>query len=186
MAGIVYAVRHAAPPLEKQKRYWGKADPGVDAESLAQAERIAYEMTPSPARIFTSPLTRARRTAETIAEKLGMAPEIMPELAEVDFGRFDGLTFSEVENRYPEAANEWAKQGDAFTFPGGESIPDFLDRVKRAFSVCINIPETAILCVTHGGVLSAWRCFFHDFPPATRFSLTPEYATLMTFTGNSF
>ncbi len=182
MAALVYAVRHAAPSPEKQKRYWGKADPGVDMESLARAGRLADEMTPPPVRILTSPLARARITAEQIAGKLALTPEIMPELAEVDFGLFDGLTFSEAERAYPEAARTWAVRGDAFTFPQGESISGFLIRARQAFTTCAELPEDAIACVTHAGILSAWHCFFHNEPLENRFSHTPAYAALMTFT----
>jgi broad specificity phosphatase PhoE len=183
MANVIHTVRHAAPPWENQKRYWGKADPGVVAESLAQAEQTADEMIPKPARILTSPLARAKITAKRIAVKLGITPEIIPELAEVDFGLFDGLTFPEAERLHPKATQAWAEQGDAFTFPGGESIPAFLARAKQAFTICTELPEDTILCVTHGGILSAWHCFFHNIPLESRFSFIPEYATLTTFAG---
>lgn len=181
MADLVYLVRHAAPPREKQGRYWGRTDPGIDAESLAGAADLVRFLWSGPRVLLASPLARTMATAQTLGRKLGLAPETADDLAEVDFGSFEGANFTEVEKKHPEAAREWAEKGDAFAFPGGESIQDFLTRAERAFVACTKRPEETVMCVTHAGIIAAWCCLFLRMPSWHRFTFRPEYAALTAF-----
>lgn len=181
MADLVYLVRHAAPPLEKQRRYWGRTDPGVDSDSLAGTAGLARFFWNRPQILLTSPLPRTKATAEALGRVLELGPEMVDDLAEVDFGSFEGMNFTEVERRYPADAREWAEKGDAYAFPGGESVQDFLARAERAFTACTERPEEAVMCVTHAGVIAAWCCLFLRMPSWHRFTFRPEYATLTAF-----
>ncbi len=182
MADIIIVMRHAAPEAAKQKRYWGKGDPGVAMASLDGVSALPALMHVKPERVLSSPLRRARLTAERLIAGLGDTTlAVWPELAEVDFGCFDGLTFPEVEAAYPEAAAEWARLGDGFVFPGGEGVEAFLGRVRRVWERAVALPERNILVVTHGGVLAAWDCFFRGAPLAERFGFSAEYAALTSY-----
>lgn len=182
MADIIYLVRHAAPPAEKHGRYWGHADPGVDLAALAGIASLADLAWRPPSRLLTSPLARAGLTAAELAPRFGLIPETDAELAEADFGEFDGLTFGEIEARYPEAAREWGEQLDAFAFPGGESVPAFLERAERAWRRCIELPDAVVAVVTHGGIISAWTSLFLEVPPERRFIFRPLHGSLTAFT----
>lgn len=181
MADLVYLVRHAAPPEDKRNRFWGRADPGVAVESLGQAAFLAPLVWESPARLFVSPLSRAVLTAGQLTGPLGLGAEPLDLLAEVDFGDFDGLTFSEIETKYPEQVDEWAKRHDQFAFPGGESIPDFLARAEQAWRFCVEAPERAVMAVTHAGIIAAWVCLFLQLPWTPRFAFRPAYSALTAF-----
>lgn len=181
MAEIIYLLRHAAPPPERQGRYWGKGDPGVDAGSLAQAAALAPLLWRRPERLLCSPLRRAYLTARQLQPALRLPIEFAPELAEADFGCFDGLNFTEIGERHPEAAARWAELLDAFAFPGGESIAGFLRRAADYWRRCLEMPETAIMAVAHAGVISAWAALFCGLPPARRFAFRPEYSALTAF-----
>lgn len=181
MADIVYMVRHAAPPADKRGRYWGASDPGVDADGLDAVNGVARLAWVKPEALFTSPLARAAATAEPLGAAFGLEARTLPELAEVDFGAFEGLDFAEVEQRYPDAARQWTELGDGFAFPGGEAIGDFFARAGNAFAVCTERPEEAVMCVTHGGIIAAWCCLFLRMPLAHRFAFRPEYAALTAF-----
>ncbi len=184
MAEVVYVLRHAAPVKSRQKRYWGRGDPGVDPESLAEVAGLValFPGEAAPERILSSPLSRCIKTAEELLSGLpGRKLELWPELAEVDFGLFDGLIFAEVEAAYPAEAADWARLGDEFAFPGGESIAGFLERAHAAWERTAALPERTLLVVSHGGVLSAWDCFFRGVALAERFSFKAEYAALSAY-----
>jgi broad specificity phosphatase PhoE len=85
------------------------------------------------AALFSSDLTRARRSAEIIGAPHGLAPTIVPALREMDMGRWDGLTAGEIRAREPEAFADWMARVGEFPFPEGESVPDLLARVGPAF-----------------------------------------------------
>lgn len=182
MAEVVYMVRHAAPPVEKRGRYWGRGDPGVDAENLRAVAGLAALPQIRPSRLFVSPLRRALLTAGELACPLGLECEVLPELAETDFGDFDGLTFDEIAGRYPDQAAGWAERGDEFSFPGGESISGFFERAGRVWRQCADSPDRAVLAVSHGGVISAWICLFLRLPWAARFTFSIQYSALTAFT----
>lgn len=181
MADVVYMLRHAAPPVDRRGRYWGRADPGVDQEALRKISAVAPLFWNKPMRLLVSPLERAAATAGELAGPLGIEPEIVPDLAESDFGDFDGLTFSEIEKLYPDKAREWGGMLDAFAFPGGESIAEFFARAERAWRFCTELPEESVAAVTHGGVIMAWVCFFLRLPLSDRFSFRPAHGTLSAF-----
>lgn len=181
MADIVYLVRHAAPPLDRQGRYWGRGDPGVDPASLDEAASIAALAWEPPRRLLSSPLRRTAATADRLSERLGLPVEIAPELVEADFGDFDGLTFSEIESLHPIPAREWSQKGDAFSFPRGESVQHFLDRAAHAWERCCGLPESAVMAVTHGGIIACWCCLFLRMSFEHRFAFRPEYAALTAF-----
>ncbi len=181
MADIVYMVRHAAPPTGRRDRYWGRADPGVDPDSLSGIGALVPMFWEKPTAIVTSPLHRAAVTADAIAGHFDMQPIPQPDLAETDFGVFDGLSWDEIAERHPEAAAAWAREGDAFHFPNGESVPDFLARAERAWQRITESGDNAVLAVSHGGVIAAWCCLFLRMPLEHRFSFRPAYAALTAF-----
>lgn len=174
MADVVYLLRHAEPPETARGRYWGKKDPGVDPDALARIAELERVIWVPPLRLFSSPLARATATAEPLEMRYGLRTETEPDLAEADFGVFDGLSWSEASARHPAAARDWEVLGDDFTFPAGESVRGFLDRVSGFWERCCALPDERVMCVTHGGVVSAWCCLFLRMPLEQRFSFHPE------------
>lgn len=181
MADVVYLVRHAAPPEAQRGRYWGWADPGVMPEGLDGLSALAGVVCRGPDRLFASPLARAALSAERLGRAFGVTIEFLPELAEADFGDFDGLNFLEIEQRYPDAARQWGELLDGFAFPGGEAVADFLVRAAGAWRSCLEVPEDSVMAVTHGGVISVWICLFLGIPLERRFMFRPDYGALTVF-----
>src|SRR5690606_4727449 len=95
--------------------------------------------------IYTSPLARARETAQIIADELGMpAPQPLDALVERDYGDAEGLTFAEIERRYP----------DRDTVPGQETRAAVAARVIPALhALAGRHPGESILVVSHGGAI---------------------------------
>lgn len=181
MADVVYLLRHAAPPEPARGRYWGAGDPGVDPASLASAADLAGLIRHVPVHCVSSPLARARLTAETLAEQLAAPVNIDDELAEVDFGILDGMNFTEISRDYPDEADAWARLGDHYHFPEGEAVQMFFHRITGAWKHWRDAPHPSVLAVSHAGVLACWMCLFLGLPLSKRFAFRPDYAALTAF-----
>ncbi|MHB0911856.1 MAG: histidine phosphatase family protein [Armatimonadota bacterium] len=154
MADRLILVRHGETGA---RGFIGRTDVPLSAEGRAQAERIRL-----PAgRVYVSPLRRAVETAELA----GLAPELLPDLREIDFGDFEGRTFEEVSAERPELLPAWAEYDPSFAFPGGESVGDFLARVERVGERLASDPSETVIAVTHGGVIRSLICRYLGLPP---------------------
>jgi broad specificity phosphatase PhoE len=134
----------------------GSTDVSLSEAGLAQTRGLS-EMLRSRKiqRAFCSP---AKRCIETAAALNGIQCETDADLREVDFGRWEGLTFDQIARRDPDLVERWAAFDLTFSFPGGESIVQFLERVGGAFQRACSTSDDSILWVTHGGVITATIC----------------------------
>ena len=122
----LYIVRHAEPAITGV--LLGRSDPPLSEAGKRDAARIA---TPGVAVIYTSGLRRAHDTAVLI----GNVPIVVDvELNEISYGEWDGLTWAEIEQKYPEQAQAKLASWQSVTPPGGEEWPHFEQRVARALA----------------------------------------------------
>jgi len=132
---VTMLARHGATELSLEKRFSGRG--GFDAPlapiGFAQAEALADELTRREpvARIVASPLLRTRQTAQVIGDRLGLPVEVEDGFAECGFGEWDGHTFAEVKQLWPEQLEEWLSSTSVAP-PGGESFEACRDRVDTA------------------------------------------------------
>jgi ribonuclease H / adenosylcobalamin/alpha-ribazole phosphatase len=149
----VLLVRHAQTALNASGRYSGRGDVPLsergEVQALATGVRIAA-LAPAAAVVMTSPLARCRATAAAIAEALGGVPvEVDPDLVECDFGEWEGLTFAEVRERWPDRLAEWLAD-TAVAPPGGESFAAVATRTRRALaSVRTTYRDATVVVVSH-------------------------------------
>ncbi|GAB2760191.1 bifunctional RNase H/acid phosphatase [Salinifilum aidingensis] len=133
-------LRHGQTSMSVDKRYSGRGDVELTelgrSQARAAAERLA-KMTGvagpdgDPAPIVASPLVRTRQTADEVAAATGGTCELRDGLVETDFGEWEGLTFAETSERYPELHGRWL--GDPTVAPpGGESLEHVAERVSAA------------------------------------------------------
>jgi probable phosphoglycerate mutase len=124
-------VRHGETEYTARKLYSGRGDAALTPRGLAQARAAAARVGPVAA-VVTSPLSRCARTAELIAEAAGGVPvRIDADLVECDFGKWEGLSFAQVSERWPEEMRAWLAS-PAVAPPGGESFDEVAVRVNRA------------------------------------------------------
>jgi len=82
-----------------------------------------------------------------------MQARAAPELCEIDFGAFEGLTYAEIESRYPQEYKQWMEHPTEITFPDGESFPGMKDRVIGFLaSLFHNHGSQTVLTISHSGV----------------------------------
>ena len=166
---MIALLRHAETAVRHAGRFVGSTDLPLAPEGRRKAALLASGIASMrPSRLVCSPLLRARQTAEPLGEALGMVPEIDPDLREIDFGRWEGMTFDAIRESDPEGVARWARFEPDFAFPGGESIDRFLARVRRAAKRLARLAEgdaPSVLAVTHGGVIRAMICHLLGLPP---------------------
>lgn len=144
-------LRHGQTELSVQRRYSGRGDPGLTPLGEAQAAGAAARLAAVPdiAAVLTSPLARARRTAEAVVAATGAGLHVRHALTETDFGAWEGLTFREARDRDPELHGRWLGAQDVAP-PGGESFVAVGARVaaERA-AVAAEFAGRTVVLVSH-------------------------------------
>lgn len=149
-------VRHGVTAWNRERRFQGHTDPGLDEEGREQARRAASRLaTEGVDAIYASDLGRAWQTAEPLGEATGVAPCREPALRERNYGAFEGRSHDELAREAPEAFARWERREPDFELPGGgESLRAFDARVRAALGeLAARHPGQRVVAVTHGGVL---------------------------------
>lgn len=154
----VLAVRHGETDWNAELRIQGQLDIALNARGRDQAARLAEALLAEDvAAVYSSDLRRAFDTAQAYAARAGLA--VTPErgLRERGFGRFEGLTFTDVERDWPDDAQRWRRREPDFAVGGGETLADFAARcVATAGRIAARHPAQTVVLVAHGGVLDVW------------------------------
>jgi probable phosphoglycerate mutase len=147
----IVLVRHGETDWNRESRFQGHSDPPLNAAGRRQAQELADALAGEAFAIaYTSPLRRARETAEIVAGRLGLGVQPNPSLLEVDVGYWSGLTRGEVEARFPEGYSRWLEYGHGWE--DGEGYDELGDRVVSGLlQIAAQHPKESVLAVTHGG-----------------------------------
>lgn len=125
-------LRHGQTPLSVEKRFSGVGDRPLTEIGLAQAGAAARRLRGcSAVAVVASPLRRAVQTADLVAAEIGVAVTVDEGLRETDFGDWEGYTFAEVQQRWPDQLSAWLASPDVAP-PAGESFVDTARRVRQA------------------------------------------------------
>ncbi|WP_428846868.1 bifunctional RNase H/acid phosphatase [Nocardia terpenica] len=144
-------LRHGQTELSVQRRYSGRGNPPLTALGREQAGRAAKYLAAKGniAAVVTSPLGRARETAEAAAQALGVPVRVLDGLIETDFGAWEGLTFAEAAQRDPELHARWLSD-PSVPAPGGESFDQVRERVEGVRRDIVALyPEQNVVVVSH-------------------------------------
>ena len=151
----VLAVRHGETAWNVDNRIQGQLDVPLNARGRWQAQQLAAALADEGiAAIVASDLGRTRATAAPVAQRCGLAVQTDAGLRERAFGVFQGLTFTEIEQRWPDQSERWRKRDVEFGADGGETLREFYERsVAAATRLAAAHVGKTLLLVTHGGVL---------------------------------
>ncbi|MDP9933013.1 histidine phosphatase family protein [Variovorax paradoxus] len=149
------AVRHGETAWNVDTRIQGQLDVGLNATGCWQAQRVGQALAHEDiGAIYASDLSRAWQTAQEIARPHGLTVHPEPGLRERAFGRFEGLSFAEIEATLPDQARRWRERDPEFEPEGGESLLVFRERVTRVASkLAARHPGQLVALVAHGGVM---------------------------------
>ena len=156
-------VRHGETVGQSSIRLYGATDVALAPEGEEQVARAGRALAGERFdAVFTSPLQRARRSAEVVLDTMAHAAVEIEEVEgfrEVNFGTWEGWTWAEVAARDPEGHARASTGGPGFTYPGGEARAGFVERVQLAVAPSIearfNTGAERILAVVHKGVIKA-------------------------------
>ncbi|MFJ8346346.1 bifunctional RNase H/acid phosphatase [Streptomyces sp. NPDC094153] len=176
-------LRHGETPLTPQKRFSGSGgtDPSLSDVGREQAEKVAAALARrgTVQAVVSSPLARTRETAGIVAARLGLDVTVEEGLRETDFGAWEGLTFGEVSERYPDDLNAWLVSPDAAPTGGGESFATTAVRIAAARDelVAAHAGRTVLL-VTHVTPIKTFVQLALGAPPESLFRMELSAASL--------
>lgn len=174
----LYLVRHGAtannradPPRLQGRR----TDPPLSDEGRQQARHTGQFLAGSGLdAVYSSPLVRARQTAEQIAGPQGMPVQVVDELIEVDVGVWEGRSWDEIQRTDPEAYRAFMTDATVHPYLGGESLDTVLARAGPAFQRLMeNNCGRRIVVVAHNVVNRAYLAQLIGMPVA-RYRSIPQ------------
>ncbi len=150
----IYLIRHGKIGLKDgERRYIGQMDIPLTEEGREQAKALALKFRQLKIEaIYCSDLSRSKDTAWEIAKEQGLVPRERKDLREISLGKWEGLKFAEVAQRYPREFKQRGADIAYFRPPGGESFADCSQRAVAAFYDILDNEYKNILIVGHAGV----------------------------------
>ena len=144
-------MRHGETDWNRDNRFQGHADPPLNDTGRAQASALAANLAGMAlAAAYTSPLRRARETAEVLGAALALTPVDDSSLMEIDVGSWSGLTRTQIEERFPAGFARWLEGRHGWD--DGETNDELGARVVAGLlEIGTRHPDAAVLAVTHGG-----------------------------------
>jgi alpha-ribazole phosphatase len=199
MLTTLYLIRHGETEGAETRRYKGHIDVPLSENGVEQIKRLAgyivgaipcgcpgQAQRPAPTgmggllnAIYCSDLSRAEKSAGIIAEPHGLKPIILPELRERNFGIWEGMSFDEIKEKYPNEFNAWAGNPLKFCPMEGESTIKVKDRAIKMFNEIIekNSGQTVAI-VSHGGINRILLCELLGMPLENIFRVEQDYACI--------
>ncbi|MPY55175.1 bifunctional RNase H/acid phosphatase [Streptomyces acidicola] len=176
-------LRHGETPLTPEKRFSGSggSDPALSGVGRYQAERVAAALAARGTiqAIVSSPLARCRETAGIVAARLGLRVGVDDGLRETGFGAWEGLTFGEVRERYPEDLDAWLGSPGARPTGGGESFEAVARRVAATRDELVTAyAGRTVLLVSHVTPIKTLVRLALGAPPESLFRMELSAASL--------
>lgn len=162
----VFLVRHGETPQHAQNRYVGRTDAPLAVEGKQQAEQLAvWAGQARLTAIMSSPLIRARETAEPSGRACGLQVEVDERWRELDFGRAEELTAAQMRSRFPAARAAFEVDPVAHPLPAGEDPLDALERGRAVLEETVRAHQGGrVLVVAHGTLLRIVLCDLLGIP----------------------
>jgi broad specificity phosphatase PhoE len=165
-------VRHGETEFNKHHQLMGqRIDAELDAEGLEQAKEVIAKLPKDFAKIYSSPLKRARQTAEVIAKHFDKQVEIRDDLKERDFGSLSGKSWSDIEQGMGKQLQDLDEQLKYdYSEYGGETAEQVRTRLENFLNEIKNIHQNdTVVAVTHYGLISLMNSMY---PPKEHHKLS--------------
>jgi broad specificity phosphatase PhoE len=156
----IILVRHCEAKGNTYRILQGRTDCDISGNSAAQLDLVSLRLRNTHIdAIYSSPLKRARKTAEAINRYHGLPVKTDARLQEIDVGEWEGKTWSEIERDYPEMAKVWKENPGAFVSPNGESMKEVYDRIWNGIIDIVKHNEgKTVLVTSHGCAIRNFLC----------------------------
>ena len=151
----LWLARHGETDENADGRILGRRDPPLSAAGIEQAQALAARAARlGLAALWTSPLRRARQTAEIVGRAAGLEPVVLDALIESDRGEWEGRLVADLAREDPVGHAAFVAGDPGFGFPGGETLAAQRDRTHAALDVVRAGPRPALV-VAHAGTIRA-------------------------------
>ncbi|NLY43841.1 MAG: histidine phosphatase family protein [Clostridiaceae bacterium] len=151
----LYLIRHGLTEWNRCNRFQGASNISLCEEGIEQAKRLSKRMSKFPLdAVYASDLDRALQTAQIIAQPHDLPVNIVPQLREINFGEWEGLTKEEIIKLKKYDYNAWRDMPHKALFPGEGNLEKVRQRVMTGMKSILERHETGnIAVVSHGGCL---------------------------------
>ncbi len=173
-------MRHGITKSNKEKRYVGWGDVELSSLGIEQAERVAERFSSLPLKgLYSSDLLRTVKTAEPIGREHGISPVRTPLLREINFGKWEGLTHSEIARYFEEEQRNWIKDPFHRAPVEGETLIEVCQRMKRFLrEISSQENDGAVVVVTHGGAIRSILHHYLNLKPQQLWDLKVDNASV--------
>ena len=156
----VILVRHGQTKWNVELKYQGHSEVELTPTGIEQAKLVAGRLAKEPlAAVYSSDLGRARMTAQYIAERHSLPVITVSDLREYHFGEWEGLSFKQIAERWPDISASFFRNPDDIRIPGGETFRDVKARAESAVKRLVSQhPDQTIVIVSHGGTIRTILC----------------------------
>jgi alpha-ribazole phosphatase len=156
----LFLVRHGQTLWNQNARYQGHTNTPLNDTGITQARLLAMRLATEPLQaVYSSDLKRAVDTARIIAEPHGLVMQTMPQLREINFGEWEGLTYQETKTYFGDISDRWHASPGSVRIPGGETFQELRERAYDAVIDLVNgQDQSSIAVVTHGATIRAIIC----------------------------
>lgn len=176
----LYLLRHAEGETRYQRVFGGQIDMDLSERGEEQSQALAaYLKHHSIDAVYGSPMKRVQRTMAPFLRQSGHRPVLMEELREIDFGRWTGLSWAEVHEKFGIHAFQWLHQLEGGGIENAESIPHFQNRLRKALHrIFKERPSQCVAIFCHGGVIRGLLAELLDLPLPKMGGFDIEYGSL--------
>lgn len=182
MTEIILA-RHGETEWNVKDIFRGLADIALSNNGLKQAEKLArYLSSQKIEAVYSSPLQRARQTAELIARHHRLDVLVTPGLIDVNYGEWQGLLATQVQEKYPELYTLWSNQPQRVRIPGGDRLSQVRRRSRAVVAEVINKYSGTVVLVSHRAVNQVLICALLGLSTSHFWNVKLDVAGTTTFT----
>ena len=181
MTEIILA-RHGETKWNVEEVFRGRTDIELNQTGIKQAELLAKYLSKHKIdAIYSSPLKRAVKTAETIAGYHGLDIKVAPGLIDFDCGDWHGLLRQEVQDKYKELYDLWVNHPDKVKIPGGESLNDVGERAISVLDDVIAKHGGTVILVAHRVVNKVLTCALLGLDNSHFWNIRQDICGITTF-----
>lgn len=151
MSTRLILIRHGETDWSLKKRYCSFTDVNLNENGMEQARLLSEKLSREKVyKVYSSDMKRCLQFTRILFEDLPIG--IMPELREMNFGVFEGLTHEEITKKYPEIYKRWLANPFDVVIPEGESLTFFKKRIEKILAQFISFnKDKTFAVVTHAG-----------------------------------
>jgi len=160
LLGQIYLVRHGQTAWNKARIYRGRRDVQLNEQGRQEAERAGQALRDVPlVCVYTSPLSRAKETAQRIAALHDAELRIEPEFTDLDYGQWTEYWDMEIHRKFPKELAVWENTPQLMNFPRGETLDIVRARAMSRLKAIARLHrDDAVAIVTHRAVLKVMFC----------------------------